>query len=163
MSEEDLRRRLEAPPAPGAPRLFAFPAQSNFSGVQHPLEWIPQARARGWDVLLDASAFAPTNRLDVARWRPDFVAVSFYKLFGYPTGVGCLIARNAGPGPAAPPLVRRRDGDPVLGAPGRPPPRRRTGAFEDGTVNYLGLPAVSIGLRHLRAVGLTRSTAACAA
>jgi molybdenum cofactor sulfurtransferase len=24
--------------------LFAFPAQSNFSGVQHPLEWIEQAR-----------------------------------------------------------------------------------------------------------------------
>ena len=34
--------------------LFAYPAQSNFSGVQHPLEWIEQAHTRGWDVLLDA-------------------------------------------------------------------------------------------------------------
>ncbi|HMB81083.1 MAG TPA: aminotransferase class V-fold PLP-dependent enzyme, partial [Vicinamibacterales bacterium] len=32
--------------------LFAYPAQSNFSGVQHPLTWIDQAHAHGWDVLL---------------------------------------------------------------------------------------------------------------
>ena len=54
--------------------LFAYPAQSNFSGVQHPLEWIERAHAHGWDVLLDAAAFVPTNRLDLGRWHPDFVA-----------------------------------------------------------------------------------------
>ena len=76
----------------GGHRLFAYPAQSNFSGVQHPLDWIPLAQERGWDVLLDAAAFTPTNRLDLDRWKPDFVSQSFYKMFGYPTGVGCLIA-----------------------------------------------------------------------
>src|SRR6185503_5038240 len=50
--------------------LFAYPAHSHFSGVQHPLEWIEQAHAYGWDVLVDAASFAPTNVLDVARWRP---------------------------------------------------------------------------------------------
>ena len=35
------------------PSLFAYPAQSNFSGVKHPLEWIDVAHERGWDVLLD--------------------------------------------------------------------------------------------------------------
>src|SRR5512137_2109171 len=30
--------------------LFAYPAQSNFSSVIHPLEWIERAHARGWDV-----------------------------------------------------------------------------------------------------------------
>ena len=79
----------------GRNRLFAYPAQSNFSGVQHPLDWIPLAQEHGWDVLLDAAAFTPTNRLDLDRWRPDFVSQSFYKIFGYPTGVGCLIARKA--------------------------------------------------------------------
>jgi molybdenum cofactor sulfurtransferase len=74
--------------------LFAYPAQSNFSGVQHPLEWIEQAHAHGWDVLLDAAAYVPTNRLDLTRWHPDFVAISFYKMFGWPTGVGCLLARR---------------------------------------------------------------------
>jgi molybdenum cofactor sulfurtransferase len=41
--------------------LFAFPAQSNFSGVQHPLELVAHAQRKGWDVLLDAAAFVPTN------------------------------------------------------------------------------------------------------
>ena len=75
-------------------RLFAYPAQSNFTGVQHPLEWIAQAHTRGRDVLLDAACFVPTNRLDLSRWHPDLVPVSFYKMFGYPTGVGCLLVRK---------------------------------------------------------------------
>ena len=51
-------------------------------------------RPKGWDVLLDAAAFVPTNRLDLGRWKPDFVSLSFYKMFGYPTGVGALLARR---------------------------------------------------------------------
>ena len=31
------------------------------------LEWIEQAHEHGWDVLLDAAAFVPTNRLDLSR------------------------------------------------------------------------------------------------
>jgi len=50
-------------------------AQSNFSGVQHPLEWIEQAHDHGWDALLDAAAYVATNRLDLGRWRPDIAAV----------------------------------------------------------------------------------------
>src|SRR4051812_12183205 len=47
-------------PRPGIKGLFAFPAQSNFSGVRHPLELVALAHAAGWDVLLDAAAFVPT-------------------------------------------------------------------------------------------------------
>jgi len=39
--------------------LFAYPAQSNVTGVQHPLDWIQEAHARGWDVLVDCAAFSP--------------------------------------------------------------------------------------------------------
>jgi selenocysteine lyase/cysteine desulfurase len=148
-----LVAHLEAAP-PGAPRLFAYPAQSNLSGVQHPLEWIEEARGRGWDVLLDAAAFAPTNQLDLHRWRPDFVALSFYKLFGYPTGVGCLLARREALARLRRPwfaggtiVVSSVGGDGHLLAPGE-------AAFEDGTIDYLGLPAVTIGLRHLEALGM---------
>ena len=137
----------------GRHNLFAFPAQSNFTGVQHPLEMISQARAKGWDVLVDAAAFAPTNRLDLARWQPDFVPLSFYKMFGYPTGIGCLLARRS----ALEKLVRpwyaggtitisSVQGDGHYLVPGE-------AGFEDGTVNYLNIPAVEIGLRHLAAVG----------
>lgn len=74
--------------------LFAYPAQSNFSGVQHPLSYIPIAQSKGWDVLLDCAAFAPTNKLSLREHKPDFVPLSFYKMFGYPTGAGCLIAKT---------------------------------------------------------------------
>lgn len=139
---------------PGRHNLFAFPAQSNFTGVQHPLEMIAQARDRGWDVLVDAAAFAPTNRLDLARWRPDFVPLSFYKMFGYPTGVGCLLARKAALAKLKRPwyaggtiTISSVQGDGHYLVPGE-------AGFEDGTVNYLNIPAVEIGLRHLAAIGL---------
>jgi selenocysteine lyase/cysteine desulfurase len=138
----------------GGHRLFAYPAQSNFSGVQHPLDWIPLAQERGWDVLLDAAAFTPTNHLDLNRWKPDFVSLSFYKMFGYPTGVGCLIVRK----PALATLLRpwfaggtitvaSVQGDKFYLAEG-------ASAFEDGTPNYLALPAVEFGLQYLSQIGI---------
>jgi molybdenum cofactor sulfurtransferase len=134
--------------------LFAYPAQSNFSGVQHPLEWIEQAHAHGWDVLLDAAAYVPTNRLDLGVWQPDFVAVSFYKIFGWPTGVGCLLARREALAKLERPWFS--GGTIVAAFVQREYYQSAPGAahFEDGTVNYLGLPAVEIGLRLLERVGM---------
>ncbi|HEY7198647.1 MAG TPA: aminotransferase class V-fold PLP-dependent enzyme [Candidatus Dormibacteraeota bacterium] len=153
VAEDRLLAELDHPAGAGA-RLFGFPAQSNFTGTQHPLHWIDLAHERGWDVLVDCAAFAPTNRLDLSRWRPDFVPLSFYKMFGYPTGVGCLIARRDA-------LARLRrpwfaggtvwavtvQGDRHFMAGGE-------AAFEDGTVNYAMLPAVEIGLAHLARIGM---------
>ena len=134
--------------------LFAYPAQSNFSGVQHPLEWIAQAQEQGWDVLLDAAAYVPTNRLDLGRWHPDFVTLSFYKMFGWPTGIGCLIARHEALAKLKRPWF---SGGTIVAAfvqreyyQSAPGPAH----FEDGTVDYLNLPAIEIGLRHLERVGI---------
>lgn len=139
---------------PGQNNLFAFPAQSNFTGVQHPLELIDEAHAAGWEVLLDAAAFVPTNRLDLARWKPDLVALSFYKMFGYPTGVGCLLmrkpmfARLARPWFAGGTIqIASVQGDGYYRA-------KDAAAYEDGTVDYLSLPAVEVGLRHVSAIGI---------
>ena len=153
LDRTDLAARLE-PPVTNAPRLFAFPAQSNFSGVKHPLELVADARRRGWDVLLDAAAFAPTNRLDLASVQPDFVCISFYKMFGYPTGVGCLLARRETLGRLQRPWFA---GGTVNFATVQARAHRLTpgeAGFEDGTLNYLSIPAVGIGLRHLERVGL---------
>jgi len=148
-------RRDPGRPDAGAPRcLFAFPAQSNFSGVTHPLELIAQAHDRGWDVLLDAAAFVPTNRLDLSQVKPDFVSVSFYKMFGYPTGVGCLLVRNS----VLPALQRpwfaggTVNFATVQGRAHILSPREA--GFEDGTLNYLGIPGVEVGLRHLESIGI---------
>jgi molybdenum cofactor sulfurtransferase len=139
---------------PGSHNLFAFPAQSNFSGVKHPLELVEQAQARGWDVLLDAAAFVPTNRLDLQRVSPEFVCVSFYKMFGYPTGVGCLLVRNRALGKLRRPWFSGGTvnfatvgGAHHLLSPGE-------AGFEDGTLNYLSIAAVEIGLRHLESIGI---------
>lgn len=136
-----------------AHNLFAFPAQSNFSGVQHPLEFIEWAHTRGWDVLLDAAAFTPTNPLDLSKFKPDFVSQSFYKIFGYPTGVGALIAKRSALKKLHRPwfaggtiTVASVQGDKYYLSEGE-------AAFEDGTLNYLTIPAVEIGLKHIESIG----------
>jgi selenocysteine lyase/cysteine desulfurase len=146
--------RLLAMPDRDANNLFAFPAQSNFSGVKHPFDLVAEAHACGWDVLLDAAAFVPTNRLDLRQESPDFVCVSFYKMFGYPTGVGCLLARKDALGKLRRPWFAGGTvnfatvgGVRHLLSPGE-------AGFEDGTLNFLSIAAVEIGLRHLEAVGI---------
>ncbi len=138
----------------GGDRLFAYPAQSNFSAVQHPLEWIEEAHQQGWDVLLDAAAFAPTNVLDLSRVKPDFVPISFYKMFGYPTGCGALIARRK----ALAKLQRPWFAGGTITVASVQAEKHYLAeapmAFEDGTVDYLNLPAVEIGLNHLQSVGV---------
>ena len=133
--------------------LFAYPAQSNFSGVQHSLDWIERAHAHGWDVVLDAAAYVPTNKLDLGAIKPDFVAISFYKIFGYPTGAGCLIARRSALQTLRRPwfsggtiTVASAKGD-------RHYMQQGPEAFEDGTPDYLSMPAIEIGLKHIAQIG----------
>ena len=151
--EQVLYRHLDETPVEGA-RLLAYPLQSNFSGVQHPTTWIDEARARGWHVLCDASAFVPTNRLDLSKVQPDFVPLSFYKMFGYPTGVGCLLARREALSALSRPWFAGGTivAVSVRGDWHRPAPDYA--GFEDGTVNFLTLPAVEIGLEYLDAIGI---------
>ncbi|REF00201.1 aminotransferase class V-fold PLP-dependent enzyme [Thermomonospora umbrina] len=134
--------------------LLVFPAQSNFTGVQHPLRWVSMARERGYDVMLDAAAFVPANRLDLSEVRPDFVPVSWYKVFGYPTGVGCLIARREA-------LDRLRrpwfSGGTIQAVSALGRWHVMTGdesAFEDGTLNFHGIPDVGFGLDWIRDIGI---------
>jgi molybdenum cofactor sulfurtransferase len=94
------------------------------------------------------------NVLALSVWRPDFVAISFYKMFGWPTGVGCLLARRDtlaklerpwfSGGTIVAAFVQRQY---YQSAPG-------PAHYEDGTVNYLNLPAVEIGLRFLDRLGI---------
>jgi selenocysteine lyase/cysteine desulfurase len=153
--EEELRRRLDGA-RPGAHNLFAFPAQSNFSGVQHPLDWIHEAQAKGWDVLLDAAAFVPSNRLDLGRFRPEFLTMSFYKMFGYPTGVGALIGKREAMSKLRRPWFAGGTITVVSVQADRYFLAEGASAFEDGTLNYLMLPAVDIGLDHLESIGMDR-------
>ncbi len=105
-------------------------------------------------MLLDAAAFVPTSPLDLSRDGAEFVCVSFYKMFGYPTGVGALIARSDALARLRRPWfaggtvefvsVQNRIHQLRVGAEG----------FEDGTPNFLGIAAVPAGLSFLRGVGI---------
>ncbi|XPS99846.1 Molybdenum cofactor sulfurtransferase [Ascochyta lentis] len=82
------------------PTLFAYPAQSNMSGERLPLSWASRIRSSAQHentyTLLDAAALISTSPLDLSSHAaaPDFVTMSFYKIFGFPD-LGALIVRKA--------------------------------------------------------------------
>ncbi|MGE2817972.1 aminotransferase class V-fold PLP-dependent enzyme [Mycobacterium heidelbergense] len=152
VAEENLASTL------GGPRkgLFAYPAQSNFTGVRHPLSWVARAQEAGYDVLLDAAAFVPSCRLHLGVIKPEFVAMSWYKVFGYPTGVGCLLARRD----AFARLRRRRpwfSGGTIMAVSVQGNWHKLAedeAAFEDGTLNFLAIPDVTEGLAWMDSIGM---------
>ena len=138
------------------PNLFAFPAQSNFSGVRHPVRLVKMAREIGYAVLLDAAAYVPTARLSLRDVPADFVALSFYKMFGYPSGLGALVARREALERLERPWFAGGTVDFVsTHAPLhalKPGPE----GFEDGTPSFLAVSAVPAGLALLEEVGMAR-------
>lgn len=158
--DAELRLRDPLPFLAAADRsranLFAIPAQSNFSGVRFPLEWVKTAREMGFGVLLDAASYVPTAALSLRDVPADFVAVSFYKMFGYPTGLGALVARRD----ALAQLERPWFAGGTVGFVSTHVPRHLlkhgAEAFEDGTPNFLAVSAVPCGLELLERVGMAR-------
>ncbi|HTM27292.1 MAG TPA: aminotransferase class V-fold PLP-dependent enzyme [Vicinamibacterales bacterium] len=155
---EDLR--LDDPEArlaaAGGPGLFAFPAQSNFSGLQHPLSLVRTARSLGFHVLLDAAAFVPAHALSLRRCPADFVAVSFYKIFGYPTGIGALVARREALDALARPWFAGGTVEHVSVQPPRHRLRHLHEGFEDGTPDFIGISALEDGFSLMDRIGLDR-------
>jgi selenocysteine lyase/cysteine desulfurase len=136
--------------------LVAFPAQSNFSGVRHPLALVERARALGYTVLLDAAAYVPTSALSLRRTPADFVACSFYKMFGYPTGIGALVARRAALARLQRPWFAGGTVEYASVQHGSHLLREGADGFEDGTVSFLDVEAVIRGLDFLDEVGMPR-------
>lgn len=87
--------------------LVVYPAQCNFNGYKYPLDIVDrfhnvdlpvelQSMSKNWYVCYDAANFVSTSYLDLAKHKPDFVVLSFYKIFGYPTGLGALLVSRRG-------------------------------------------------------------------
>jgi selenocysteine lyase/cysteine desulfurase len=139
--------------------LVALPAQSNFSGVRHPLALVAQARALGFEVLLDVAAFAPTHALSLRACPADFAVVSFHKMFGYPTSVGALVARRSALAGLRRPWFA--GGTVAYASVGADRHRLHPGheGFEDGTADFLGIAALGPGFALLDEVGMPRLAA----
>ena len=95
--------------------LFAMPAENNFNGLRAPLDRllkpfldsreqstehfpIPVHRKPSkqcqWLTLIDCAKYLSTKVFSLSKYPVDFLVLSFYKIFGYPTGLGALIIRN---------------------------------------------------------------------
>lgn len=159
-----------------APCLLAFPGECNFSGLRFPLEWINRVdsghepfstaseadgdgcAARRWYVVLDAAKLAGTAPLNLADHPAHFVIVSFYKMLGFPTGVGALLIRRD----AAHVLKRVYFGggsvDSLIADPAADYVVLRddlSARFEDGTLPFLEISALRDGLSLLRRMGMS--------
>ncbi|XP_031275116.1 molybdenum cofactor sulfurase-like isoform X1 [Pistacia vera] len=153
-------------PAGNAYSLFAFPSECNFSGSRFTLDLVnvmKKNRARilenspssqgHWMVLVDAAKGSVTQPPDLSKYPADFVVMSFYKIFGYPTGLGALIIRNdvakllkktyfSGGTVAASiadiDFVKRRQGVEEL--------------FEDGTASFLSIASIHHGFNLINSL-----------
>ena len=177
--------------------LFAFPAESNFSGVEHDLGLVnairegacafrglrTAGRAEGaggegldggdgggagdggvrgrWLVLLDAAKACGTRPPDLSQHPADLVALSFYKIFGYPTGLGALLVRRD----IAKTLIATKayygGGTVEISVPQRDFFKRRGGGgeegweegWEDGTLPFLAIQALAEGFAQIDRLG----------
>ena len=110
-------------------------------------------RAAGTYLLLDAAAFLSAHQtLDLSQipyeTAPDFIAFSFYKIFGFPTGLGGLVVKRS----AIDALSQKTYfGGGTVDAitprtSWRVPRKDFVARMEDGTVNFHGILAVSCGI-----------------
>ncbi|KAI0350606.1 PLP-dependent transferase [Trametes cingulata] len=135
-----------------APSLFAMTGQSNISNSKNPLSLIKFAASQGYCTLLDAAALAPTSVISLTDTPVDAMAISFYKMFGFPTGVGALVVKESFLARLERPWFAGGTVD-VVQAPGTivTMSAELHERFEDGTINYLNLPPITDGLRFLSA------------
>lgn len=145
------------------PVLFAYPAQSNMNGERLPLSWASQIRASTQHpntyTLLDAAALVSTSPLDLSNHvvAPDFVSMSFYKIFGFPD-LGALLVRKAGAH-----VLRRRKyfgggTTEMIGCIGAPWVERKENSvharLEDGTIAIRSILALSCAIdTHINLFG----------
>jgi selenocysteine lyase/cysteine desulfurase len=119
--------------------------------VRHPLALVDTAREFGWKVLLDTASYLGTCDLRLDQVKPDFLTLSLYKIAGYPTGLGALVARRD----ALDELLRPWfSGGTVMWASVQHQRHRLADApegFEDGTPSFLAARAVAPALDVVRA------------
>ena len=127
--------------------LIAYPLESNFSGKLFPLEKVNELQNENTFVLLDCAKYITCRKLDLEIAKPDFIPISFYKIFGMPTGLGCLcINKRALPfikkdyyGGGTYSIIDPLQKDVFV-------PREFPQNSEDGTCNYQGIISLNISL-----------------
>ncbi|KAK9787728.1 hypothetical protein WJX73_008150 [Symbiochloris irregularis] len=153
--------------------MFAMPVESNFSGMRYDPVLVTAIQQQGMPgadgesllgrvpvqeqgrclVVLDAAKACTTCPPNLAECSADFVALSFYKIFGYPSGLGALLVRKD-----ALPLLRKRyfgGGAVAVSIAEEDFSRQRPGAagMEDGTSAFLSVAALKHGFAQIHRLG----------
>ena len=150
--------------------LLAHPATCNFSGKKYPIGIIEKQSRSGVNicgvhfppnsvkVFIDAAAALSSSEIDLSKDSPHFLAVSFYKLFGFPTGIGALLVRND-----THHLLWKKyfGGGTVWSYTSRRDFHFRKDLvqdfFEEGTISYQSILALYHGFETLKSLGLSIS------
>ncbi|XP_058218468.1 molybdenum cofactor sulfurase isoform X1 [Rhododendron vialii] len=160
---------LEEEPSGNAYNLFAFPSECNFSGSRFSLHLVntvkddtarvlegsPYCKGR-WMVLIDAAKGCATKPPDLSKYQADFVIISFYKIFGYPTGLGALVVRTE-----AAKLLKKSyfsGGTVAASIADIDFVKRREGIeefFEDGTISFLSIASLHQGFKILNTLSMS--------
>ena len=79
------------------PNLCVIPAESNFSGKLYNRCLINHVRKIYGDTIFiyDVAKYISTHMLDMSDGIIDIAPISFYKIFGFPTGIGALIIKKS--------------------------------------------------------------------
>eukprot|EP00775_Hariotina_reticulata_P006756 gene6756-6973_t len=142
---------------------FPWSSSSTFTYTLSNHKSVAHAKSDGENeylVLLDVAAYVPTHGLDLSTAKPDFVPLSFYKMFGYPSGLGALLVRKSAAG-----VLRKvyfgggsvdyctaQDAWHVLSA--------MPAGYEDGTLGFLNILSLKHGFRVLQQLGGMQAIAA---
>lgn len=136
------------------PRLLAFSAASNVSGVINPSAEICRlARERGVLTMIDAAQIAPHERIDASALGCDYLAFSGHKMLA-PTGIGILTGT----------LTALERLEPLLLGGGAVEQVTRTGyslralpwRLEAGTPNISGALGLAAAIDYLQGIGFAK-------
>ena len=116
------------------------------------------ARQDQWWTLVDAAKYAGTSPIDLSTAPADFMVVSFYKIFGFPTGLGALIMRREAAAACAPAKDAAYFGGGTLVAALATEHWQRfreepVSRWSNGTTNFLGIIMANAGLDWIESLG----------
>ena len=138
---------------PLPPGLVCLPGECNFSGVKIDVAKIRRDRVldeKNVFVLVDGAALAATSAVNVKKLGCDFFCVSFYKMFGLPSGLGALIVKTARAEACFAP--KRYFGGGTVEASSASDPnfvvfrRQFADRYQDGTIPFLSILSLPIGM-----------------
>ena len=149
--------------------LLIIPAECNFTGALSPLPAIlsaAKAASPHFKICLDLSKHSASHNIDVHSLAVDFAVGSFYKIFGYPTGLGHLLVKRTamdwllledratqyfggGDVDAVLPGMQGEEG----GEPFFSPRRKGLRSLNAGTVNFRAILSLQAGFDELDQLG----------